>query len=413
MAHPNYRTIEKWLESQGIREMIDESLPDGISTDAWINSALTHIGSDKDLLEADPQSTLGSILEASTLGVRFEGPLGEAYLEARSSKYKADDGTWQWRKLTQLQIQYRGLMKLARRDPLVRKVEAIIVHENDVFDHRLGSDPYLNHTWDVRKQRGKMVAVYAALRYHDGFYDFGQPYPMSAIYKHRDRILSDKNIRVERRDDGSEVFWKTWKEGKPEEAMADFQIRRIPWITYIEAMAQKTAVRWSAKFWDLSPEFDKAAALVSLAESSKGQSMVDVARNVVGSEVLDGPDSPSGGATDDARSRGVVSSEWARSRRGCLPRQVCRSTMPQARMNNAWNWTNQNWHVKMPMTRHKAANYPRRTKRRLWRWSRKKLGSLPDNRKSRSSKVASQKRKIHRKIPAVAAVTIRSCGTTA
>jgi len=304
MAHPNYRTIEKWLESQGIREMIDESLPDGISTDAWINSALTHIGSDKDLLEADPQSTLGSILEASTLGVRFEGPLGEAYLEARSSKYKADDGTWQWRKLTQLQIQYRGLMKLARRDPLVRKVEAIIVHENDVFDHRLGSDPYLNHTWDVRKQRGKMVAVYAALRYHDGFYDFGQPYPMSAIYKHRDRILSDKNIRVERRDDGSEVFWKTWKEGKPEEAMADFQIRRIPWITYIEAMAQKTAVRWSAKFWDLSPEFDKAAALVSLAESSKGQSMVDVARNVVGSEVLDGPDSPSGGATDDAQVQG-------------------------------------------------------------------------------------------------------------
>lgn len=287
MAHQNYEKVKGWLESESIREMIKASLPSSMDTDAWINAALTHIGGEKDVLEAEPESTLGAVLEAATLGLRFEGPLGEAYLEARSSKYK-DQGVWKWRKLTQLQVQYRGLMKLARRDPLVRKVEAIIVHENDSFEHRLGSDPFLHHTWDVRQQRGGMVAVYAALRYHDGFYDFGQPYSMDAIYRHRDRVLADKHIRVEKANDGSETFFKRWNENEPEKKLGPAQVRRIPWITYIEAMAQKTAVRWSAKFWDLNPDFDRAAALVSMAESGRNQELQDVIKKIIPSSVLDG-----------------------------------------------------------------------------------------------------------------------------
>lgn len=292
MAHENYMKVREWLESEGIREMIKSSLPSSMDTDSWINAALTHIGSDKDVLQAEPKSTLGAVLEAATMGLRFEGPLGEAYLEARSSKYK-DGNTWKWRKLTQLQVQYRGLMKLARRDPLVRKVEAILVYANDAFEHRLGSDPFLHHTWDVRKPRGKIVAVYAALRYQDGYYDFGQPYSMDAIWKHRERVLADKNIRIENHPDGTEVFWKRWKDDEPEKQMSAAQIRRIPWITYIEAMAQKTAVRWSAKFWDLNPDFDRAAALVSMAESGRSQKLEEMVRQVVPVGMLgsDEPDS--------------------------------------------------------------------------------------------------------------------------
>lgn len=286
MAHENYEKMKRWLESEGIRDMVRGSLPSGMDTDSWINAALTHIGSDKDLLEAEPESTLGAVLEAATLGLRFEGPLGEAYLEARASKYR-DGNQWKWRRLTQLQVQYRGLMKLARRDPLLRKVEAIIVHENDVFEHRLGSEPFLHHTWDVRKPRGAMVAVYAALRYHDGFYDFGQPYSMDAIFRHRDRVLADKSIRVEVLKDGTEVFWKRWKENEPEKEMTAAQIRKVPWITYIEAMAQKTAVRWSAKFWDLNPDFDRAAALVSMAESGRSQKLEDLVKQVIPGAMLE------------------------------------------------------------------------------------------------------------------------------
>jgi len=273
MGNENYEKIKARLESDSLKEMIEGSLPSSIDATSWINSALTHVGSDKDLLIATPTSTIAAILEAATLGVRFEGPLGEAYLEARNNKKKDERGKEYWEKITQLQVQYRGLMKLARRDPSVRKIEAIIVHEHDYFKHQLGTNLFLDHTWDVRQPRGKMVAVYAAIRYHDGFYDFGQPYPIEAVYNHRNNVLADKNIRVEIAKDGTEIFWKRWKNDEPEKVLSPASMRRTPWITYFPAMAQKTAIRWSAKFWELSPDFERAAGLVSLAESGHQQDL--------------------------------------------------------------------------------------------------------------------------------------------
>jgi recombination protein RecT len=286
MGNPTYEKVKGWLESEGIREMIGTSLGKAQEVDAWVNGALASIGTDKEILDAKPESILGAVLEAATLGLRFEGPLGEAYLATRSKKEGKDQRTGKgiWITEAQLQIGYRGLMKLARRDPRVRKIEAIIVHENDRFEHQLGSTPFLNHTWDVTKPRGRMVAVYAGVRYNDGFYDFGQPYSMDAVMKHRDNILADKRIRVAADSDGREKFFKVWDDGEKE--MSPDQVRRIPWINYIEAMVQKTAVRWSAKFWDLTPDFDRAAALISLDESGRSQQLEDLARRILPDAVL-------------------------------------------------------------------------------------------------------------------------------
>ncbi len=287
MKNGTYEKVKGWIESDSIREMIETSLGTTAEVDAWTTAALASIGTDKDVLRATPESILGAFLEAASLGLRFEGPLGEAYIATRNRKTKNANNQWIWITEVQLQVGYRGLMKLARRDPRVRKVEAIIVHENDVFDHRLGSDSFLHHTWDVRKTRGKMVAAYAAVRYHDGFYDFGQPYSMDAVLRHRERILADKDIRIAIEKDGSETFYKTW-DGK-ESVMNASAVRRIPWITYLEAMTQKTAVRWSSKFWDLTPDFDRAAALISIDEAGRSQKLEDVARSLVSSEILDRP----------------------------------------------------------------------------------------------------------------------------
>lgn len=294
MGHANYDLIKSRIEG-GLRPMIVGSLPPGVDATSWINAALTHVGTDKEVLEATATSTIAAILEAASLGVRFEGPLGEAYLEARNIKIGSGRDE-RWEKITQLQIQYRGLMKLARKDPSVRKIEAIIVHEFDTFKHQLGTNLFLNHTWDVCKPRGKMVAVYSAIRYHDGFYDFGQPYPMSAVYQHRDSILADKRIRVEHQADGSELFYKQWKDSEPEKLMPASQIRRIPWIAYFPAMAQKTSVRWSAKFWELSPSFERAAALISLIESGRVQDLEQRYQSVIDEKV-----DHSDGATEIAK----------------------------------------------------------------------------------------------------------------
>jgi len=280
MAHETYEAVKNRLESEGIREMIAGSLGSPAEVDAWINAVLATIGTDKEILKATPLSILGAVLEAASLGLRFEGPLGEAYLATRSKREKDDHGRWGWSQPeAQLQIGYRGLMKLARRDPRVRKIEAILVHANDAFEHRLGSDPFLHHTWDVRKPRGPMVAVYAAIRYNDGFYDFGQPFSMDAVMRHRENILADKRIRVEHNADGSERFVKVWDDGEKE--MTPAQIRRLPWVAYLEAMAMKTAVRWSAKYWDLDPDFDRATALISIDESGRSQKLEEIARRII------------------------------------------------------------------------------------------------------------------------------------
>jgi len=296
MGNPTYEKVKSWLESEGIREMIATSLGKAQEVDAWVNGALASIGANKDILDSKPESILGAVLEAATLGLRFEGPLGEAYLGTRSKKEGKDQkGKDIWTSEAQVQIGYRGLMKLARRDPRVRKIEAIIVYENDTFEHQLGTTPFLNHTWDVTRPRGRMVAVYAGVRYHDGFYDFGQPYSMDSVMKHRDKILADKRIRVAVDGDGFETFHKTWD--NKETQMYPDQIRRIPWISYLEAMVQKTAVRWSAKFWDLTPDFDRAAALISLDESGQSQQLEELARRILPDAVLSRIQEPAIGGT--------------------------------------------------------------------------------------------------------------------
>jgi recombination protein RecT len=322
MGNPNYEKVKGWLESEGIREMIATSLGKAQEVDAWVNGALASIGLDKDILDAKPESILGAVLEAATLGLRFEGPLGEAYLATRSKKEGKDQrGKDVWVTEAQVQIGYRGLMKLARRDPRVRKIEAIIVHENDTFEHQLGSTPFLNHTWDVTKPRGRMVAVYAGVRYNDGFYDFGQPYSMDAVMKHRDNILADKRIRVAVDDQGREKFFKVWDDGEKE--MPADKVRRIPWINYIEAMVQKTAVRWSAKFWDLTPDFDRAAALISLDESGRSQQLEELARRILPEAVLNRtPEPGADGATGQKPSTGAQGASLTRM--GSLRDQMLR-----------------------------------------------------------------------------------------
>jgi len=297
MAHPTYEKVKAWMDSEGIRDMVASSLGKTQEVNAWINAALASIGTDKDVLEATPESILGSFLEAASLGLRFEGPLGEAYISTRSKKVRGADGQWAWFTEAQLQIGYRGLMKLARRDPRVRKVEAIIVHENDTFQHQLGTNQFLNHTWEVGKPRGRMVAVYAAVRYHDGFYDFGQPYSMEAVMKHRDNILADKSIRIAVDSEGRETFFKRYD--SKETQMTPEQTRKMPWIAYIEAMVQKTAVRWSAKFWDLTPDFDRATALISIDESGRSQQLEELARKLIPVEIIN-PTQPTTGTPGNA-----------------------------------------------------------------------------------------------------------------
>lgn len=279
MTHETYDQLKRWLEVPTIRNMISTALKSEEQVDGWINAALAAVGTDAAILDCKTKSILGAMIEASSMGLRFEGPLGEVYLTDRTKKRRLDDGTWEKEKEAQLGIGYRGLMKLARRDPRVRKIESILVYEADHFEHQLGTKVWLEHTWDVRKPRGEPVAVYAAIRYNDGFYDFGQPFPFSAVVAHRNRILADRGIIVEERGDQERFVWR-----KSGQQVDPYRQAHTPWIAYLEGMAMVTAVRWASKYWDLTPDFDRATALISVDEQGRSQGLESLATPYVQDE---------------------------------------------------------------------------------------------------------------------------------
>ncbi len=283
----SYDRVKSWLDNEAMRDVLRKTLPRNIPVDPWVQAALTTIRLDDKLQNCEPLSLMGALMTIASLGLRLEGPLGQAYMSARSVREK-DPQTGQWvtsRYEAQTQIGYRGFIDIAYRDPEVREVESIIVRHDDAFDFRRGSEPFVNHRWDHRKtpeERGPMVAVYSGLRFKTGYYSF-EVYPFSDILAHRNKILAEKGIRVETDGCGGERYLRNGNRGEYE--MTEQQILRQPWLAYPIPMIKKTPIRWSAKYWPLSPDFQRAADLASLEEANVSQRLADIARTTLPSVI--------------------------------------------------------------------------------------------------------------------------------
>jgi recombination protein RecT len=283
----SYDRVKSWLDNEAMRDVLRKTLPRNVPVDPWVQAALTTIRLDVKLLNCEPLSLMGALMTVASLGLRLEGPLGQAYLSARAVREKnPQTGRWEISHYeAQAQIGYRGFIDIAYRDPDVREVESIIVHHDDEFDFRRGSEPFVHHRWDHRKtpeERGPMVAVYSGLRFKAGYYSF-EVYPFSDILVHRNKILAEKGIRVETGGDGNERYLRKGDRGEYE--MNYQQIAKQPWLAFPIPMIKKTPIRWSAKYWPLSPDFQRAADLASLEEANVSQQLADIARTTLPSVI--------------------------------------------------------------------------------------------------------------------------------
>jgi phage RecT family recombinase len=270
--------LEAMVQEDVVRDILMRTLPRGTNVDAWLTSALMMVRQNKDLRYATTKSSIGAFIRAAGMGLRLEGLLGEAYLVA----YKVWDKSgsdWIVKEIqTQLQIGYVGLIRMALRNPEVQDCEARIVYRADQFDFDFGSKYVLQHTWDHNQPRGLMSAVYASIRLKNGYYKFSDPYPMDDIEEHRERILRDKGIVIER-SKGKVMYHK--RDRGSYRPMKESEIDKTPWIAYFKAMAMKTAVRWASKYWGLGESFDQGVALVALDDAGKSQEMEAVAQQYI------------------------------------------------------------------------------------------------------------------------------------
>jgi len=197
------------------KPQIEMALPKSMSPDRLLRVVATEIRRNPALGECSPMSLVGALMLSAQLGLE-PGPLGQAYMVPFGN---AKTG----QKEVTFIIGYKGLISLALRSEKIVSISGHEVCENDTFEFDYGSD-YLKHTYDVRKERGEVIAYYAKATLYNGAPQI--------------RVLTMSDIE---------------KRKKRSKAASSG-----PWVTDPVAMGIKTAIRTLCSQLPLTPEVERA-----------------------------------------------------------------------------------------------------------------------------------------------------------
>lgn len=206
------RTIQELLKTY--KGQIAAALPRHLTADRMSRIALTEIRRNPKLLDCDPVSLFGAIIQASQLGLEI-GP-GGAHLVP-------------FKKQIQMIPDYRGLMGLARRSGDIDVFYAQIVRENDRFNYQYGTEEFLEFQ-PASSNRGQIQGAFAIAKFKSGSSQFE--------YMTFEGINEVRN-RSKAKDSG-------------------------PWVTDYEPMAKKTVIRQLCKYLPVSVELQRAISLDEL-----------------------------------------------------------------------------------------------------------------------------------------------------
>jgi recombination protein RecT len=176
-------------------------------------------------------SLIGSIIEASQLGLSLDTNLGEAALVPFAKKI-------------QLIIGYRGFIKLALNSGDCSKVEAHVVYSKDKFNYAYGTDEFLHHKPSQEEDRGDFLGAYAIVQKKDRTRQF--------------HFMTAREIEAIR------------------EKAPGYSHPSSAHQTHPDEMRRKTPARNLMKYMNLSPEVQKAATLDMLHETGIDQHSEDV-----------------------------------------------------------------------------------------------------------------------------------------
>lgn len=194
-------------------------LPKQLSADRFVRQAVTMVRRAPDLLNCDPVSVLGGMIQAAELGLELSGVLGHCWLIPRDNHRSG-------RKEATFQMGYRGYRELVMRSGKVLSLQPRIVCAGDEYEVSYGTRPYIEHR--PGKVQGEPVAFYcAAFMAGGGLPDF--------VDMSRDRV-------------------QAWRMQFAPPRKTD----RSPWATHPEAMALKTVTGILCRRLPLSVEVEAA-----------------------------------------------------------------------------------------------------------------------------------------------------------
>jgi len=212
-ATPNKQKTELTKKFSNLRSMLERgkgqlelAMAKHLDPDRMIRLALTAATRNPKLFECTQESIGLSLLTASQLGIEPNGRDGHLVPYGKQCQFIPD---------------YKGLIKLAYRNPRVQSFHATAVRTNDEFDFQYGTESYIRHR-PALSNPGELVCAYAICKLKDAeaqFVVMGK----EAIEKRKAKAMT-KNV------------WEAW----PDEMWA------------------KTAIKSLSKFVPLGGEFEKA-----------------------------------------------------------------------------------------------------------------------------------------------------------
>jgi recombination protein RecT len=197
------------------KAQIAQALPRHMDAERMLRIAMTSIQRTPKLLDCEPISLIGAVIQSSQLGLEPDGVLGHAYLIPYGTK-------------VQMQCGYKGLLDLARRSGALSTVEARAVYEGDEFAYAYGLHPRLHHVPTTGPGAGPLTFAYAIVRLTNGGVQWD--------------VMSRAQIDAHR--------------ARYSRATGDDS----PWTTAFDEMAKKTILKRTLKLCPASIELQRAIA---------------------------------------------------------------------------------------------------------------------------------------------------------
>lgn len=229
-----FSTVHSLLERS--KKEIASALPKHLTADRLARIVMTEVRKNPALLNCEPKSLIGAVMQAAQLGLEPGGALGHCYLIPFNNRTKG---------ITEVSFMlgYKGMLALVRNSGAISHVSCRAVYRGDEFKFSYGLDETLEHRPSEKDMSdADLTHVYAVCYFKDG----------GRLFEVMTRAQIDA---VRKRSKSS---------------------NNGPWVSDFEAMARKSAIRRMFKYLPVSIEIQRAIALDEQEEAGISQDNADV-----------------------------------------------------------------------------------------------------------------------------------------
>lgn len=255
-------TIFDLLTSPKVERGIKAVATQFLTPDRFLRMAINCVKKNPLLLQCDPQTVLGSFMSSAALGLEPNTIQQQAWLLPYKKRAKVD-GNWIDVYECQFQVGARGFVTLAHRSPHIDSLQAESIHENDLWDHMIGSESFLKYSKSLRN-RGELIGSFCYVRMESNA-EIATVLPLDEIWKIRSKSETYKTLTsaVDSADNAKD------------KAKAEQKLAETPWVLWVDDMATKSAIKKSSKQLPIVP--GDAMASATVLDQDAADTVIDMA----------------------------------------------------------------------------------------------------------------------------------------